>query len=298
VFTPNKGAATTMERNVIMVVMEGGKQVSALVDSGSDISLISTHLLPRKKVRFATSAHDIAPLTANGSVLKINSICNLRVSINDAIAYSFVFHASDMVAHEVILGRDFLEAFSAIIDFRRHTLSLGTADTQSQQDHAQQNTTPRHFRVRDTTWIEPHTARWIPLKDDTPHSNVHDAYYIQPLPDLWKKKKLVAANCLGTATKDQLELLVENHTRERKLLPQSMKIATGAAIRNTEVNTLTSHIAAPAHPDGAENRVHIGEIEQNINLALPGRQRKQIRDITLCNKKKVTFLPPENSCIF
>ena len=111
----------------VMITIEG-KEVKTLVDTGSEVSVISEHMLDElKEVNKNIPALPVAGITTVG-ITGVRSKCvTKQVQLNMIInggEYENTFLVVRGLNLEVILGNDFLIRHKAVIDFNKRVLEL------------------------------------------------------------------------------------------------------------------------------------------------------------------------------
>lgn len=98
-----------------------GQPVKFFVDTGASVSLLSEKV--RKKIgRAAAPCGDVTLQAANGSFLRCMGKMDCDVQVGSKrLAWSFI--VADVVAHDVIVGRDLLQRLGMCIDFEKQAVS-------------------------------------------------------------------------------------------------------------------------------------------------------------------------------
>ena len=101
----------------------GTVPVSALIDSGSAVSIINASLVQTLSVDI-TQQSDLSLFAVNHAPLSITGAVTCSVSVAGHSFSAHSFYVSPDIAPSVILGKDFLEKSRAILDFSGGTFSL------------------------------------------------------------------------------------------------------------------------------------------------------------------------------
>ena len=99
-----------------------GHNVTALVDTGADYSVVSGPFAAKlNKVKTAWEGPEIR--TAGGHLITPTGICTARITI-DGQTYPVSFVVLQRCSRDVILGMDFLSQHGAVIDLRSESITL------------------------------------------------------------------------------------------------------------------------------------------------------------------------------
>ena len=104
-------------RDCRIAVDVANHQVLALVDSGANVSVISTdYVSDLPACKYPQSPVDISLLSVNGEKLEVASVVNIPIKFGN---YSVVhqFYVSPSVKRDVIIGHDFLLSHGVTLDF-------------------------------------------------------------------------------------------------------------------------------------------------------------------------------------
>ena len=103
-----------------------GQPVEILVDTGACVSAIDEQLVKRiygSQAARITDGFIPSVKTVNGKEVPVLGMIDVPVKLN-GIVYQSQFHVIQNLAHEVILGCDFLQEHEAVIDLKHSTLTL------------------------------------------------------------------------------------------------------------------------------------------------------------------------------
>ena len=103
-----------------------GQLLELLVDTGACVSAIDEQLVRKKHGSQQTHITDgfiPSVKTINGEEVPVLGKIDAPVKLNGNV-YQSQFHAMQNLAHEVILGRDFLQEHGAVIDLKNSSLTL------------------------------------------------------------------------------------------------------------------------------------------------------------------------------
>ena len=102
--------------------------IKLLIDTGAAITTINSEFW--KELSHTSASNDIshgkyaAVQTANGEIVKIEGTRNLLFHLGNC-AFTFQTYLVPQLNYAVILGRDFLEKYNCVIDFKANCLKIG-----------------------------------------------------------------------------------------------------------------------------------------------------------------------------
>lgn len=117
----NPRLAVLARRNLLAIHIDG-VPVRALIDTGAQVSVMSSHLCRRLR-KVLTPAPTAVLRVADGGTPPIIGLCTARVTISGHHT-PVLFTVLDNCPHEVILGLDFLSDHSALIDCATSVVQL------------------------------------------------------------------------------------------------------------------------------------------------------------------------------
>lgn len=149
-----------------MAVTIDGCDVTALIDTGADYSVISSHLAQElKKVLTQWTGH---VRTAGGHLIAPTGRCTARVGIR-GYCYVGEFLVLPECSRDVILGMDFLRANEAVIDLQSSTVTFSTRGAIATNDPEEAEICALRV-VDDDVTVPPRSSALVFVRADTPEN--------------------------------------------------------------------------------------------------------------------------------
>lgn len=243
-------------------VLIDGRNVTALVDTGADYSIISGKLasLLKKVIMPWTGSH---VGTAGGHVTPLG-VCTARLQIR-----SSTFLVSSLVlrecSRELILGMDFLREYGAIIDLRRRCISFSTVKATSK------DTCRRTAALRvsdDSVTIPPRASIMIQVSSEgTSDGETLAECNVSLLLALG----ISVARGIVDIRNGQAEVMITNFTNEHRHLFRGTAVAYAEALENV-IECFTCE-------DSSRDGQAVTDVD--INNALSEEHKKALRELLL-----------------
>lgn len=224
-------------KNLVDVHVDG-ISLSALVDTGAHVSIISVHLCRRLRKVLTPPATE-AVRVADGGTVPVIGMCTARIRIADRYI-PVLFTVLQNCPHDLILGMDFLSTHSALIDCSAGTLCL---DLPLQPDiHPE----PQHgLSATDFLRLPPKALTFTEFATTSP---VLDGNYIvTPIPDVLLARDVTVPHCIVTVASNRTRLPVINFGFTKQVLPEGILIATLRSLADDHVTTFAAD-ACPNFP--------------------------------------------------
>lgn len=189
-----------------------GHDVTALVDTGADFSIISAQLADRlRKVKMEWTGPHIRG--AGGQLLTPIGKCTARINIGDS---SFVanFVILPDCCKNVILGMDFLREYGAVINIPDGILTFSVDQSAGLQR--------RSLRIIDDVTVPPLSCRLVPVRCDTEYNGEGLAEQIIML---LLTQGVAIPRSLVEVIHGEAEVLLTNFSNERRHLAKGAAVA-------------------------------------------------------------------------
>ena len=212
----------------------------ALIDSGSDISIINKNLFeqiinrPRlQPVEGATSV--------TGQSLNIKGKAYLPFKIGGQ-SFNSDFYIIEGIIQSMIIGSDFLEKTGARLDYERRTISIDKLVVLLQEHVNQKDTSCSLVQISQNTILFPNEARTLECKPQKPVApGLYIANPLENSPLFIDQPGLVcASSVLEIGPEQRVTLWVENHTDRPYRVKEGTVCAHMVPVEDKEVSTVDS----------------------------------------------------------
>lgn len=244
------------------------EEVTALIDTGADSSIMSRELASKLKKVFTqwTGSH---VRTAGGHLLIPVGRCTARVNIR-AFTYAGVFIILPSCSRDLILGMDFLQANGAIINLEKSSVTFSTAKAIA-SDAGDENPTENALRiVEDSITVPPRSSLLTLVTCDA-----FDGYegIAEANTPLMLERNICIARGLVQLQHGRSLVLLTNFSNEYQHLPQGTAVAFLHQIAAfTDVASLETASPNSSIEANLSDRIQ-------INPGLSERQKQQLLDL-------------------
>lgn len=213
--TPPNPLLTLPTHLNLLDVQVDGVSVSALIDTGAHVSVMSADLRNRLK-KILTPPTTPVVRVADGGTAPVIGMCAARVSFADRstiVLFTVIAHCP----HDIILGLDFLSAHSALIDCSASTLRLDLPVLDPSEPH------PSRLSSVDFVRLPPSALTYVDLVSSPP---VPDGHYIAaPMQDVLLTHGITVPHTVLSVTANCVCLPVVNFGLTAQVLPRGMSLA-------------------------------------------------------------------------
>jgi len=255
-----------MQKNTVNVNIRG-KKTKALVDSGADISCISTIFL--EKAFYANAKLDKSPILFVKGVgqkqLRVLGKLKIPISFNDANILTYV-HVVESLPHSLILGHDFLTTNKVSLDFNTNTMCLN------------EDSSKMYPLVTSAGMVRADNPVVVPANHEMNISvkisrrKTGEIVLVEPIKSQFE---VVSAKCIVQIQKGKSIIRVINPTDYDILVPQGKVLASVTDIYIASVSSLSSH----AKTETCESRMtqnNSKDISFDLNNADLDKNQKQV----------------------
>lgn len=199
-------------------VLVDGRDVSALVDTGADYSVISERLATElKKVK--TEWDGMQMRTAGGHLITPKGRCTARITIRDD-TYPTTFVILQHCSRDVILGIDFLNEHDAVIDLKSQSITLST-DQAINHDRNAERPLPLSV-IEEHVSLEPFSSTLVSVSSEA----LEDIEaLVEGNTDLLFDRGICVARGIANFRKGRAEVLVTNFTAATRHLNKGTTVA-------------------------------------------------------------------------
>lgn len=228
---PENPLFTVSPRPNLLDITVDGVCVQALVDTGAQISVITSDLCRRlKKVR--TASPSCVVRVADGGTPPVLGTCTARVTIANR-QIPVLFHVLPHCPHDIILGLDFLTETSALIDCSTGEVRLGLPIS----PHITEKVECR-LRSEKFTRLPPKTVTYVNFFS-TP-AVPDGSYVLAPITDVLLLRQVTLPHSLITVTNNHATLPLLNFGSSPQVVPEGMSLANLLSLDHCHILTLTS----------------------------------------------------------
>ena len=195
-----------------------GRNISFLVDSGSNSTLISmaTYQNIDEALRPALQTTDIVLMGVNRNELKIHGVADFQVKFEDQ-SYLLFGIVCD-IAPPAILGQDFLIKHSCKLDYKHQKVTIGNSPLSCWIGGEAEMICI--VRVKETTTIPPLSSVYLPV--DIPHKDqLSRIALIEPASS---NDKVHLLSGIIDTTEGETKIQIQNHDSEEATLFKNTKI--------------------------------------------------------------------------
>lgn len=241
-----------------------GHEVTALVDTGADYSVLSGNLAARlKKVMTVWEGPQIR--TAGGHLITPVGRCTARIQIR-GITFIASFVVLKECSRKVILGMYFLGENGAIIDLRRQMITFSTARCVEEE-----NSTLRRSPLRvtdDHVCLPPCSSMLVTLRtDETASSGIAEANS-----SLLLERGICIARGLVHLHDGQTELLLTNFRSEHQHISRETTIAYLEDVADVS-GSFSLEASLPGKITTTSTRTF------DVNRELPEKEKEHLLDL-------------------
>lgn len=245
-----------------------GHDVTALVDTGADYSVISRRLATQLK-KVTTEWNGPLIRTAGGHLVSPSGRCTSRVSIRGH-TYLTTFVILEQCSRDLILGMDFLTDYGAIIDLPSKSVSFSTDHALPSDKKSEHRSTLRLLEEHVT--LPPYSSRLIAVGTDSSDDIEGVA---EGNRSLFLDRGISVARGVVQLHKGQAHVLLTNFSPEFQHLNTGTALAFLEGI--TEASSALNIVASTPKVPSPENT----DTSFDINTTLPQRQQDELRHLLI-----------------
>ena len=233
-----------------------------LVDSGAGVSLCSVSILPQSHV--IDKAVNIRVTGVTGTELKILGIATVRIILGDFSSDVVVHVVEKMTDNVFIIGRDILETFGCVINYRNLIFSInGHQLPLLKASFSKKHAKSINIHCSKTITVPANSIGSVPCHLQQRYLNGHRRLYLTVTgyiePQL-PTNELLSDLALINTCRGKSRLQIINSSDEAVLISQGTKIGIFTAFSPIEINTLNM-----------EHRIKPGAREASNSSTRPAR---------------------------
>lgn len=265
-----------MDRNLVRVFVDN-LEISALVDTGATISVISESL--RQRLKKIALPYDCKQLRGVGKdLLHPIGTCTARVKVSENVVIPVSFVVLRQCSHDLILGLDFLYDHGALISCQTSELSLSPFPS---LDYWSSTDTPNVLgclSLRCTTSIPPSTGIWLPVTSLTTRTRAGLIDVVTKAnQNILLRYDVIMPRSIVSIEDGETHIWAVNVGFQTCILPTGLTVASFCTLQDSEE-------LFPVSEDGslprAEDNVSSDEqLKQMIAVHLSDQQKLQILKI-------------------
>lgn len=255
-----KNAKTTADLEVSI----DGHNVTALVDTGADYSVLSGQLAARMK-KVSTTWTGPQVRTAGGHLITPSGRCTARVKIQGH-TYLATFVILDQCSRDVILGMDFLTDNEAVINLRTKSIAFSTKYS---IDHTGSFEREMPLRILDDhITIPPQSSIMVSVSANSPACATG---VVEAKPLLLVHRAIAVARGVLRLEEGRAEVFLTNFGTEHQHLNKGTTVATFDEVAEVSNSSSIEALAStvPAHASSST--------EFDVNPALPQEKQQSLR---------------------
>lgn len=263
----------TTDKNLLDVEVDG-LPVTALIDTGAHISILSSDLRARLN-KVLTPPESLFVRVASGATPAVLGMCTARVRFADRQT-SVLFHVLAHCPHDVILGLDFLSDHSAVIDCSAGVVQLDLPAATEESKMVQNKLSCAEF-VR----LPPQALTCVTVE---PYPSVPDGdYVVFPSPGVLLARNVSSPYTILTVTANKTCLPLLNFGLSPQILPQGIVLATLSPSHECQISSVSRELATVASPNphstDAAKSTRLNNVTKMIASDLLPSQVKDLTDL-------------------
>ena len=253
----NSGNNTTRFSTAFILIKISNKNCYALVDTGASVSICCKSVLPPDVELIRENCLRIRGVS--GKDLKVLGKASINCVIGGKCVSINAHVVENLADSTFIIGRDVLEAYGCVIDYRNLTFTIdGFTLPLLKSYKGNQLKYPSLLHCNRTTIIAPHSSKVLDCHMKTKSSKrlfMTMTGAIEISQDTMNSLKLSARDTLVNSNRGKVSLLVENYTDNPVCIYRNKKLAKFSTFHPVEINSLNI-AAAQCYANYNESKTH------------------------------------------